>query len=36
MRESAVKLLGKGFSVPEVANLLELTKEEVMGMQQEM
>lgn len=34
VRESAVKLLGKGFSVPEVANLLELTKEEVMKMQQ--
>lgn len=32
--ESALKLLGKGFSVLEVANLLELTKEEVLKMQQ--
>ena len=32
VRESAVKLPGKGFSVPEVANLLELMKEEAMRM----
>lgn len=34
VRDSAVKLLGKGFSVPEVASLLELSKEEVLKMQQ--